>query len=109
MGSAEGAGRPPRIAPAPARSGRSRPPGSAVSDATARPGLIQALLDDGEVDEVEQELTDDDLRSPADPAERARVRNAQRRLADHALVKELAEAKFAGPVFDVAVTEFASY
>jgi len=37
------------------------------------------------------------------------VRNAQRRLADHALVKELAAAGFEGPVFDVAVTEFASY
>jgi hypothetical protein len=109
MGRAEGAGRPPRIAPAPARSGRSRPPGSDTSDATARPGPVQAALDDGEVDEVEQELTDDDLRSPADPVERARVRNAQRRLADHALVKELAAADFTGPVFDVAVTEFASY
>jgi hypothetical protein len=32
-----------------------------------------------------------------------------RRLADHALVAELAAAGFAGPVFEIAVTEFAAY
>ena len=37
------------------------------------------------------------------------MQNAQRRLADHALVRELVAAGFTGPVFDVAVTEFASY
>lgn len=109
MGRAEEAGRPPRIAPAPARTGRSRPPGSAASDAAARPEPAWAPPRENEVDEVERELTDDDYQSPADPVERTRVRNAQRRLADSALVGELAAAGFAGPVFEVAVTELASY
>jgi hypothetical protein len=66
-------------------------------------------LRDSDVDEIERELTDDDLRSPADPAERARVENARRRLADHMLLTELIAAGFAGPVFEVAETEFAAY
>jgi hypothetical protein len=109
MGNAEAAGRPPRIAPRPARTGRSRPPASAAQDANARSGPFRPGLRDREIDELERELTDDDLRSPADPAERARVENAKQRLADRALIAELAAAGFAGPVFEVAETEFAAY
>ncbi len=106
MGHAEGAGRPPRIASPPLRSDRSGPPGSATKTARARPGP-SAGLRDSELDKLE--LTDDDLQSPADPAERARIENAERLLADHALLEELAAAGFTGPMFNVAKTEFATY
>jgi hypothetical protein len=109
MGNAEAAGRPPRIAPQSERTGRSRPPASAMQDANARSGPFRRGLRDRDVDELERELTDDDLRSPADPAERAQVENAKRRFADRALLAELAAAGFAGPVFEVAETEFAAY
>lgn len=66
-------------------------------------------LRDSEVDDLERELTGDDLSSPDDPAARARVENAKRLLADRALAAELAMAGFAGPVFEVAETEFAAY
>src|SRR6266702_2243132 len=108
MANTEAAGRPPRIAPQPARTGRSRPPASATHEANAQPGPVRPGLRDSEVDELERELTDDDLRS-ANPAEQARVENAKRRLGDRALLAELAVADFTGPVFEVAVTEFASY
>jgi hypothetical protein len=62
---------------------------------------------DHDVEEMERALTDDDLRAPADPGERARAESAKRRLADRALLEELAAARFTGPVFDVAVTEYA--
>jgi hypothetical protein len=109
MGKAEGAGRPPRIASPPARSGQSGPPGSAAKDASALPGPVQAQLRVSEVDELERELADDDLMSPADPAERVRVENAKRRLADYEFLTELARAGFAGPIFEIAATEFAAY
>ncbi len=108
MANTEAAGRPPRIAPQPARTGRSRPPASATHEANAQPGPVRPGLRDSEVDELERELTDDDLRS-ANPAEQARVENAKRRLGDRALLAELAVADFTGPVFEVAVTEFAAY
>jgi hypothetical protein len=109
MGNTEAAGRPPRIAFQPARTRRSRPPASAMKDANARPGPFPVRLNDSEVDELERELTDDDLGAPGDPTERARVENATRLLADRALVAELAAASFAGPVFEIAETEFAAY
>jgi hypothetical protein len=77
--------------------------------ANARPGPFPVRLNDGEVDELERELSDDDLGAPGDPAERARVENARRLLADRAFVAELAAAGFAGPVFEIAETEFAAY
>src|ERR1700730_18070159 len=58
MGKAEGAGRPPRIASPPARSGRSGPPGSTTKDASTPPEPSQAQLRDSEVAELERELTD---------------------------------------------------
>ena len=109
MGQTGAAGRPPRIASPPARSGRSRPSGSGTQDTSAGPEPAQAQLRDSDVAEIERELTDADLRSPADPGERARVESAKRRLADRALVAELAAAGFAGPVFDVVETELAAY
>ena len=74
-----------------------------------RSGPPGVRLRDNEVDELERELTDDDLRSSADPAERDRVENAKRLLADRAFLAELAAAGFAGPMFEVAETEFAAY
>jgi hypothetical protein len=109
MGNTEAAGRPPRIASQPAWTRRSRPPATATQDANACPGPFPARLRDSEVDELERQLTDDDLSSPDDPAERKRVKNARRLLADRALLAELAAAGFAGPVFDIAETEFAAY
>jgi hypothetical protein len=70
---------------------------------------LPARLRDCDVDEVERELTGDDLSAPGDPAEKARVENARRLLADRALIAELAAAGFAGPVFEVAEAEFAAY
>jgi hypothetical protein len=55
------------------------------------------------------EIGDEDLAVPGDPRERARVENAERRLADRDLVDGLAAAGFAGPAFEVAVNEFAAY
>jgi hypothetical protein len=109
MGQTEEAGRPPRITSPPAGKRQSGPPGSVTKDASTEPDPPGAQLRNGEVDELERELTDDDLRVPADPAERARVENAKRRFADRVLLDELAAAGFTGPVFEVAVTEFASY
>lgn len=105
----EGAGRPPRIASQPAGSRRSRPPGSTAKEPSVAPRRPRAPLLDSEVSEIERELTDDDLGTPDDPAERARVENATRRLADQAHAAELAAAGFTGLIFDVAVTEWASY
>jgi hypothetical protein len=79
-----------------------------MEKATVRSEPARAQLGDSEIDEIERELTDDDLQS-SDPAERARVENAKRRLADRAFVAELAAAGFVGPVFEVALTEFATY
>jgi hypothetical protein len=109
MGNTEAAGRPARIASRPAQTRRSRPPASNTQDANTHSSPFPARLRDSEVDELEREMTGDDLSSPGDPAERARVENAKRLLADHALVAELAAAGFAGPVFEVAETEFAAY
>ena len=109
MGNTEAAGRPPRIASQPAQTRRSRPPASATQNTNAPPGAFPARLRDSEVDELERAVTDEDLRAPGDPAEKARVENARRLLADRALVAELAAAGFAGPVFEMVETEFASY
>jgi hypothetical protein len=73
------------------------------------PWSFPVRLRDSEVDELERELTEDDLCAPDDPAEKTRVDNARRLLADRALVAELAAAGFTGPVFEIAETELAAY
>lgn len=104
---AEEAGQPPRLASAPASS-RAGIPGQAGAPASQAAPWHPAVQDD-EVDAVEREIVDDDLAVPQDPQERARVDNAGRRLADRALLDELIATGFTGPVFEIAVTEFAAY
>jgi len=64
---------------------------------------------DDEVAELEREILDVDLAVPGDPRERALVDNAARRLADRALVDELATTGFTGPLFDMTLNELAAY
>src|SRR6266516_875619 len=106
-GGAEEAGQPPRLASAPARSraGISGQPGAPAPQTAAWHPAMQ----DDEVDAVEREIVDDDLAVPQDPQERVRVDNASRHLADRALLDELITTGFSGPVFEIAVTEFAAY
>ena len=64
---------------------------------------------DDEVDAFERDILDDDLAVRGDPRERARVENASRRLQDQGLVDDLSAVGFAGPLFEITVTEFAAY
>lgn len=104
----EGAGWPSRVDSPPSGSGRPGPPGSTAKETVALPGPL-VLLNDSEISELERQLTDDDLETQGDPAQRVQLENAKRRLADRAWLAELAAAGFKGPMFDVALTELAAY
>lgn len=118
MTQAEEAGATPRTASAPARrharkAGLPRPDDQHTAGQDC-PLAAHAVawhppLRDDEVDAVEREITDDDLRAPADPHEHALVENACHRLADRMLLEELTATGFTGVLFEVAVTEFAAY
>jgi len=85
-------------------------PPSGCDNGTPGPQLAwHPNLRDDEVDALEREITDDNLSVPQDLQERARVASASLRLMDLMLLKELTAANFAGPVFDVAVNEWAAY
>lgn len=102
MGEAEEAGQQPaRLSPGHPEAACSAPAGH---------GALQGDCDSiPAADAVECEIGDEDLSVPGDPRERAQVENAARRLADRALVEELAAAGFTGPGFDVTVNELAAY
>jgi hypothetical protein len=114
----EGAGQQPQAAstsPPPAAPKRRRTSpagergnGQRSGSTRAHAGPMPSLSDD-EVDAIEREIIDDDFSDPRDPAEKARVENARRRLADHALVGQLIAADFTGPLFEITVTELAAY
>jgi hypothetical protein len=102
MGRAEEAGQQPsRLSPAQAEVSCGIPAGhdASLGDCGSLPGA----------EAVECEIGDEDLFVPGDPRERARVDNAERRLADRDLVAGLAAAGFAGPAFEITVNEFAAY
>lgn len=118
MSQDEEAGRSPRASAASARKGARKlsQPGRAAEGIAGQLGVAafseapwRPVLSDDEVAALEREITDDDLADPQDPKERARVANARRRLADHALLEQLIACEFSGPLFDVTVTEFAAY
>jgi hypothetical protein len=117
MRNAEEPGQPPRPSSAPPGSGaenqrpcpdRSTPDDSGAGSSSV-PEVLHPVIQNDEVDELERDILDDDLAVQGDPRERARMENASRRLQDRGLVDALFAVGFAGPLFEITVTEFAAY
>jgi hypothetical protein len=117
MRNAEEPGQPPRPSSAPPGPGATnqRPcpdrssPDDPGGDPSSVPGALQPGIRDEEVNALERDILDDDLAVQGNPRERGRVENASRRLQDQGLVDDLFAADFAGPLFEITVTEFAAY
>jgi hypothetical protein len=114
MTQAEEAGQQP-TRPAPAQAGeRASGPEPALEAgeqacAAGTAEVMWHLVSAEDIEELEQKITREDLRGPDDPAELALVEKARQRLADLALLEELAASKFRGVAFDMFVIELAAY